>query len=73
MAHFHAIAELKQIALAKIFNVTNINTKAGPPNRQTSLTLYAYIARFFNCPNDHHLGDVINFDYVSPPNPSGTF
>ena len=33
IAPFHAMAELKQIVQEKNLNVTNINTKAGRPNR----------------------------------------
>ena len=46
MAPFHAMAELKQNSVGKDFNVTNINTKAGPTNRQIGLPLKAH---FFNC------------------------
>ena len=28
---------------------------------------YHQTAHFFMSQNDHHLGDAINFDYVSPP------
>ena len=41
MAPFHAMAELKQNSAGKGLNVTNINTKAGPPNRQNGLTLHS--------------------------------
>ena len=34
-ALFHAMAESKQNSADKNLNVTNINTKAGPPNRRT--------------------------------------
>ena len=30
---------------------------------------YHQATHFFMSQNDHHLGDVINFDYVSPPPP----
>ena len=39
MASFHAMAELKQNSAGKDVDVTNKNTKAGPPNRQIGLTL----------------------------------
>ena len=39
MAPFHATAELKQNSAGKDVNVTNKNTKAGPPNRQIGLPL----------------------------------
>ena len=39
MAPLHAMAELKQNSAGKDINVTNINTKAGPPNRQICLPL----------------------------------
>ena len=64
MAPFHAMAELNQTAQQKNLNITNINTKGGPSNRQICLTLPNY---FFNCQNNHHLGAAINFDYVSLP------
>ena len=34
---FHDMATLKANSAGKNLNVTNINTKAGPPNRQTCL------------------------------------
>ena len=34
---------------------------------------YHQTARFFISQNDHHLGDTINFDYVSSPPRSYTF
>ena len=37
MAPFHAMAELMENNAGKDLNVTNKNTKAGPPNRQISL------------------------------------
>ena len=57
MAPFHAKAKLKQIALAKILMPQILIQKQSPPNRQIGLPL---------CQDDHHLSDVINFDYVSP-------
>ena len=36
MALFHAMGELKKNNTGKDVNVTNKNTKAGPPNRQMS-------------------------------------
>ena len=42
MAPFYAMAELKQNSAGKDFNVTNINTKTGPPNRQIGLPLNRY-------------------------------
>ena len=48
----------------KNLNVTNINTKVGPPNHQIA---YHLIAHFFNCQNDHHSGYAINFAYVLSP------
>ena len=59
MAPFRAMAELKQNSASKDVNVTKKNTKAGPPNRQ--------IVHFFNCQNDHYLGNTNNFDNVSCP------
>ena len=61
MAPFHAMAELNQNSPGKDANVTNKNTKAGPPNCQIG------IAHFFNCQNGYHLGNTNNFDDVSPP------
>ena len=37
LAPFHAMVELKQNSAGKNLNVTNINAKAGPPNRQIGL------------------------------------
>ena len=37
MAPFHAMAELKENSSGKDVNVTNINTKVRPPNRQIGL------------------------------------
>ena len=34
---------------------------------------YHQTALFFVGQNDHHLGDVINFDYCSPPPPPYSF
>ena len=39
MAPFHAMVELKQNSAGKDLNVTNVNTKAGPPNCQIGLPL----------------------------------
>ena len=39
MDPFHAMAEKKANNAGKNLNVTNINTKAGPRNRQISLSL----------------------------------
>ena len=57
---------IKANTAGKSLNITNINTKAGPPNRRTC---HHQTAHFFNCQNDHHLGDAINFDYVLLPPP----
>ena len=39
MALFHFMAKLKENSAGKDVNVTNKNTKAGPPNRQIGLPL----------------------------------
>ena len=39
MVPFHAIVELQQNSAGKDLDITNIDTKAGPPNRQISLSL----------------------------------
>ena len=39
MALFHAMAELKENSAGKDVNVTNKNTKVGPPNCQIGLPL----------------------------------
>ena len=64
MAPFHAIAESKQTAKAKIL-MSQISIR----KRAHQIVKYAYhqTAHFFMNENDHHLGDAINFDYVSPP------
>ena len=41
MAPFHAMAKLKQNSAGKDLNVTNINTKVGPSNRQIVLPPYS--------------------------------
>ena len=66
MAPFHAMAELKQKRAVKELNVSNVNTKGSPLNRQKSQTENSSI---FNGQNDHYLCTAINFDYVSPPPP----
>ena len=56
--------ELRQIALAKILMLPILI-----PKRVHQIVEHAYrrIAHFFMSQNDHHLGDAINFDYVSSP------
>ena len=39
MAPFRAMAELRKNSTGKDLNVTNTNTKVGPPNRQIGLPL----------------------------------
>ena len=39
MATFHAMAELKQNSAGKNLDVTKINMKADPPNREIGLPL----------------------------------
>ena len=51
---FLCYGRIKANSAGKNPNVTNTYTKAGSPNRRT--------AHFFMSQNDHHLGDVINFD-----------
>ena len=60
---FLCYGRIKANITGKYLDVTNINAKAGPPNRQIGLPLNS---SFFNCQNDHYLGEAIKFDYVSP-------
>ena len=61
---FNAMAELKQTAQAKILKSPILIRK-----RAHQIVEHAYhqTAHFFISQNDHHLGDAINFDYVSSP------
>ena len=61
---FHAKAELKQTAQAKILMSPILIRK-----RAHQIVEHAYhqTAHFFISQNDEHLGDAINFDYVSLP------
>ena len=61
-AFFHAKAELKQTAQAKILMSQILIRKRG---HQIVEHAYHQTAHFFMSQNDHHLGDSINFDYVS--------
>ena len=63
-APFHAKAELKQTALEKILMSPVLIRK-----RAYEIVEHAYhqAAHFFMSQNDHHLGEAINFDYVSSP------
>ena len=63
---FSCYDRLKANSVGKNLNVTKINTKAGPPNREICLAL---IAHFFSESKRPHLGDANNFDYASPPFP----
>ena len=60
---FSCYGRIKANRAGKNLNVININTKAGPPNHQIGLPLNS---SFLYASNDHHLGDAINFNYVSP-------
>ena len=66
MAPFHAKAELKQTAQAKILMSPILLQK-----QAHHIVEHAYdqTADFFMSQNDHHLCNAINFDYVSPPPP----
>ena len=66
---FHAKAELKQTAQAKILMSGILIRKRA---HQIVEHAYRQTAHFFMSQNDHHLGDAINFDYVSSP-PFSTF
>ena len=66
MALFHAKAELKQTAQAKILKSPILIRKRA---HQFVKHAYHQTAHFFYCQNDHHLGYAINFDYVSSPSP----
>ena len=63
---FHAMTELKQTAQAKILMSPIIIQK-----RAHQIVEHAYhqTAHFFMSQNDHHLGEAINFVYVSSPLP----
>ena len=67
---FDAKAELKQTAQAKILMSTVLIRKMA---HQIVEHAYHQTARFFISQNDHHLGDTINFDYVSSLPRSYTF
>ena len=66
MVLFHAKAELKQRVQAKILMSPILIQK-----RDHQIVEHAYhqTAYFFMSQNDHHLGDAINFDYVSSTPP----
>ena len=59
---FHAKAELKQIAQAKILLSLKLIQKQGPPNLQKALSQNS---SFLCSQNDHHYGDAINVDYAT--------
>ena len=63
MVPFHDMAELKQIAQAKILMSQILIRKRA---HQIVKKAYHQIAHFFMSQNNHHLGDAINFDYISP-------
>ena len=66
MVPFYSMAELKQTAQAKILMSPTLIRK-----RAHQIVEHAYhqTAHFFMRQNDYHLGDAINFDYVSSPPP----
>ena len=66
MVPFHATAELKQTAQAKILMSPKLIPKLA---HQIVEHAHHQTVRFFMSQNDHHLGDAINFGYVSPPPP----
>ena len=66
MTPFHAMAELKQTAQAKILMSPIFIQKRA---HQIVERAYHQTVHFFMSQNDHHLGDAINFDYVSSPPP----
>ena len=59
---FHAMAELKQTALAKILMSPIVIPKRA---HQIGEHAYHHTAHFCMGQNDHHLGYAINFGYVS--------
>ena len=63
---FHAKAELKQTAQANILMSPILTQKRA---HQIGEHAYHQIAHFFTSQNNHHLGDIISFDYVSSPPP----
>ena len=66
MVSFHAKAELKQTAQEKILMSPILIRK-----RAHQIVEHAYhqTVYFFMSQNNHHLGDAINFDYISSPPP----
>ena len=63
----HAMAELKQTVQAKILMSQILIRKRA---HQIVERAYHQAAHFFMSQNDRHLGDALNFDYVSlPPSP----
>ena len=70
MTPFHAKAELKQTAQAKILMSPILIRKWAD---QIIEHVYHQTAHFFMGENNHHLGDAINFDYVLSPPPHLNF
>ena len=62
MIPFHAMAELKQTAQAKILISQILIQKRA---HQIVKQAYHHTAPLFYCQNDHHLDDAINFHCVS--------
>ena len=60
---FSCYGRIKANGAGKNLNVTNINTKAGPPNRQICLPLNS---SFLYESKRLHLGDAINFGCFTP-------
>ena len=61
MAPFSSCGPIETNSAAKELTVTNINMKAGPPNRQIGLLLNGS----FLCQNEHYLVAAMNFDVSS--------
>ena len=61
---FLCYGRIKANSTGKNLNVTNINTKAGPPSRRTCLPPNSSFLYESKRPP---LGGAINFIYVSPP------
>ena len=59
---FSCYGQIKANSAGKTLNVANINSKAA---QQIVEHAYHQTALFFMGQNDHHLGDAINFNYVS--------
>ena len=67
IAAFVARPEIRQTALPKELNTTNINRKEAALIGKIDLPFNSF---FFNCESNQHFAATISFDYVSIPAPS---